>query len=408
VINSTTDQCLTVYLSPPSITKIFAKSAFVTGDTNRLTITLNNPNSADITGVTFTDSYPANLINAAIPNLVSTCGGAATATPGSSALSLTGGTIPASGSCSISVDVTTTVAGSYTNTLNVNAVTSTNANPGPAAVVSASSTAYPPTTLTKAFSPATIVVGASTTLTFTINNGTGNPAQTDLTFTDTLTVGSGLTVNSVTALSGVGCSPTIPSFNATSNPSITLTGATILAGTPTCTFTATVQANTAGTYTNTSAGNISGASSSVVTSGASSTLTVQGQPLLVIVKSANPGSAKPGEIITYTVQVSNSGGPATSVSLTDMVSPYTALRLKFNGTDATPFEFTDNSPPNASGLAVGPISYSSNNGGDLYTYLPGDQGGGFNGDITNWKIIMNNTMNQGSSGFTLRYQMKVK
>jgi len=143
---------------------------------------------------------------------------------------------------------------------------------------------------------------------------------------------------------------------------------------------------------------------------AQTTLPVVPFPNITITKSAFPGSAKPGDIINYQVQVQNNvgGGPATLVELTDILSVYTALRLKYNGIDPTPFQYTDNGPPNASGLLPGAISYSSNYGADGFSYIPSDQGGGYNGNVTNWKIIMNNTMNQGSSGFTLRYQMKVK
>src|SRR5205085_7478412 len=40
--------------------------------------------------------------------------------------------------------------------------------------------------LTKAFAPATIAQGGTSTLTFTLTNGAGNPAQSGINFTDTL------------------------------------------------------------------------------------------------------------------------------------------------------------------------------------------------------------------------------
>src|SRR5258707_6336550 len=40
--------------------------------------------------------------------------------------------------------------------------------------------------LNKAFAPATISQGAISTLTFTLTNGAGNPAQSGINFTDTL------------------------------------------------------------------------------------------------------------------------------------------------------------------------------------------------------------------------------
>src|SRR5260221_327641 len=40
--------------------------------------------------------------------------------------------------------------------------------------------------LNKAFNPSAIDVGATSTLTFTLSNGAGNPAQAGITFADTL------------------------------------------------------------------------------------------------------------------------------------------------------------------------------------------------------------------------------
>ncbi|MBK5276635.1 MAG: DUF11 domain-containing protein [Desulfuromonadales bacterium] len=165
---------LTAYLSAPAVTKTFANGIFQTGGTNRLTITLTNPNTAAITGLTFTDTYPANLFNAAAPNLTSTCGGTATAAPGSGTLSLTGGTIPASGSCSLSVDVTTTLPGSYTNMLTAGTIISTNANTAPAVDVSANSVAYVPPTVSKNFAPSKIPVGGTSNMTITVTNPAAN------------------------------------------------------------------------------------------------------------------------------------------------------------------------------------------------------------------------------------------
>jgi len=116
-----------VQLLAPGVAKSFANPQVANGAPDRLTITLTNPNAAAITGVAFTDNYPANLINATPANASTTCGGTLTAVAGGSSLSLSGGTIPASGSCTVSVDLTSTVAGNYTNTLPAGSVTSANA-----------------------------------------------------------------------------------------------------------------------------------------------------------------------------------------------------------------------------------------------------------------------------------------
>jgi hypothetical protein len=58
-----------------------------------MTITLTNGNAVPITAVTFTDTYPANLVNAAAPGQATTCGGTASATAGGNTLALANGTI---------------------------------------------------------------------------------------------------------------------------------------------------------------------------------------------------------------------------------------------------------------------------------------------------------------------------
>jgi hypothetical protein len=58
------------------------------------------------------------------------------------------------------------------------------------------------------------------------------------------------------------------------------------------------------------------------------------------------------------------------------------------------------------------MSYSSD-GGVSYTYTPlvsgaGGAPAGYDGLVTNWKILMNNNMNGSGGNFTLNYQVIVK
>ncbi len=108
--------------APPTVQKSFSPASTTAGGTSRLTITLTNPNAAALTGVSFTDTYPTGLVNSATPNLANTCGG----TPSSTAntLSLTGGTIAASSSCTVAIDVTAAATGTYVNDIPAGAVTS--------------------------------------------------------------------------------------------------------------------------------------------------------------------------------------------------------------------------------------------------------------------------------------------
>jgi uncharacterized repeat protein (TIGR01451 family) len=117
-------------LAAPTVTKSFAPASIEPGGTSTLTITLTNPNGSAITGVGFTDTYPAGLVNAAAPAAATTCApGTATAPPGpaGNSLALSGGTIPANGSCTVSATVTAADVGTYVNDVPAGAVTSDNA-----------------------------------------------------------------------------------------------------------------------------------------------------------------------------------------------------------------------------------------------------------------------------------------
>jgi uncharacterized repeat protein (TIGR01451 family) len=106
---------------PPTITKAFNPPTVSIGQTSTLTFTIMNPGSNPLTGVGFTDTFPANLFVQSPNGLTGSCGGGTiTATAGTGTVSLSGATIAASGSCSFSVSVVAfvgTPAGQiYTNT----------------------------------------------------------------------------------------------------------------------------------------------------------------------------------------------------------------------------------------------------------------------------------------------------
>jgi uncharacterized repeat protein (TIGR01451 family) len=132
-------------LPAPTITKSFTPASILPGGTTQLTITLTNPSTTAITGVQFTDQYPTGLENASAPS--TTCGGTVTAPLGGSTLALSGGTIPASGSCTVSITVRAPNGGSFTNTLPAGSVTSANSAPsGGAASAALAVAATIPTT----------------------------------------------------------------------------------------------------------------------------------------------------------------------------------------------------------------------------------------------------------------------
>jgi uncharacterized repeat protein (TIGR02543 family)/uncharacterized repeat protein (TIGR01451 family) len=121
------------FRATPTITKAFGAASMAPGDTTSLTFTLTNANaSITLTGVGFTDTLPAGLQIADQNGLTGSCGGGTITAPGATpTLSLTGATLPASGSCSFSVNVVATSGGRKDNT--TSAVTSNEMPSGSAA-----------------------------------------------------------------------------------------------------------------------------------------------------------------------------------------------------------------------------------------------------------------------------------
>jgi fimbrial isopeptide formation D2 family protein/uncharacterized repeat protein (TIGR01451 family) len=120
----------TTVVAPPSIVKTFGANPITVNGTSVITFTITNPaaNTVSLTGVSFTDTYPAGLQNAAAPNASTTCvGGAVTAAANGPSISLSGATLAANSSCTVTVTVTATTAGTKTNSVTVS---STNGGTG--------------------------------------------------------------------------------------------------------------------------------------------------------------------------------------------------------------------------------------------------------------------------------------
>jgi len=136
---------------------------------------------------------------------------------------------------------------------------------------------------------------------------------------------------------------------------------------------------------------------------------IVGAPLLTVLKSANSATAGPGDLITYTIQVENTGtGTAVNIEMDDTMSPYTALRLDYDGTGVLPFALV--AAPG--GLALGSPAYSDD-GGTTYAYGPLVSGGGgaqagFDGSVTHWHLPVTGALDGNGSTFTMRYQVIVK
>jgi uncharacterized repeat protein (TIGR01451 family) len=323
--------CTYTNAAKPTLTKAFATGTIGVEMPSTLTFTLTNPAGAPArAGLSFTDTLPANLVVAPTPNSAGTCPGTPiiTAAAGSSNITVGGIDLAAgASSCTVSLEVTSSVAGSYLN--------------GPARITAISEQLrngvndqtlnVRQVQVSKSYSAAEIFASGSSLLTFTLANGTGNPAQGNLTFTDILAIGSDLTITGVTGLAGAGCSATTPTYMATGNPSVTLTGAGMSGGTATCTFTVSVTGNTEGSYANTAA-NISGATNPIDVSGLGSTLTVAH---LGISKAFAPNAIDVYEPSSMIFTLTNTGSiTLTDLNFTDTMNGFYVRSTSIGGTCA--------------------------------------------------------------------------
>jgi hypothetical protein len=106
--------------SPPTITSAFTPAEIGVGDSSAtaLSVTITNPNATGtLSDVAFTDSLPTGLTIDNPNGQNGTCGstGVITATPGSSVISLTGGSIKAASNCTISFAVIASQTGVFQN-----------------------------------------------------------------------------------------------------------------------------------------------------------------------------------------------------------------------------------------------------------------------------------------------------
>lgn len=304
----TASATLTVALAPTTV-KTFAPTTIALNGTSTLTVTISNPaaNTGAMTGIAVTDTFPAGMVLAGTPNANNTCGG--TFTPAAGSLTLSGGSIATPGTtCEFNVDVTATSNGTKNNTTS----TVTTTNDGTGAAAAATLTVVSPPSIAKAFSPTTIAVNGTSTLTFTLTNPTGNTvAESGVAFSDTFP--SDLVVAATPALTNT-CGGSVTGATAASN-TISLSGGTINtpAGT-TCTISVAVTAPTAGAKANTS-GSVSSTNGGTGTT-ASATLTVLTAP--TVTKTFTPASVGVNTSSLLTITITNPNATTlTGVAISD-------------------------------------------------------------------------------------------
>ncbi|MBI3358313.1 MAG: autotransporter-associated beta strand repeat-containing protein [Nitrospirae bacterium] len=311
----------------PTITKGFSITTIGQNQASILTITLSNSNTFAVTGASFTDTYPTNMVNTASASGATSCGGGIVAANNGANVSLSGGTIPAGGNCTVTVNVTSATLGTYNNTIPINGLTTTNAGNNTVAA-SATITVVVRPSISKAFSPTPIQPNATSTITFTITN-TDPASRSGMNFTDTypanlvnatpLTVGGTCASVTHTAVAGGG------TFNVTAGN---------IPGSGSCTITVAVTSSVASSYNNQTSGVATNETGAAGATSNVATLNVVGPPsvaksfiqsaigtngtsvLTLTITNPNPNTVLNGVAVsdTYPAGLVNTGSPSPATT----------------------------------------------------------------------------------------------
>ena len=321
IINPVADAAANLLITPLSVgvVKGFDPLTVFGGSSSTLSVQLVNPNNTVLSGITFTDTMPLGMFIANPPNLsTGTCGGALTAIPGERTFTFSGGVLNANKRCTLTLGTTMNVNGNRTNTITAGAVTTFNGASNPQAA-QASLTNLPGASITKFFSPNSIIAGETSLLTIRITN-TGNIKLTNLGFTDNLP--AALQILASPAPDNK-CNGVLTAAEGTQT--IKLLGGEIPAGPgTTCDMVVAVTGTTAGTYTNTIAKNsLTSAEGATNTEPATDTLIINANPLLQLIKTLDINNSSPapytiGDSLAYQIVAKNIGDvPLTNVTITD-------------------------------------------------------------------------------------------
>lgn len=273
-----------------------------------LAVTNNGPDTA--TATTLTDTLPAGLtfINAVIPN-------GASFTNSSGNLTFALGDLASGATATVTINVTATATGSVSNTASVSSSINdpdlTNNSSTATSTINAP-TAPADLAVSTFTSPASVVPGQALTYTIDVtNNGTGTATNTSL--TDVLP--TGVTFISATTPAGT-------TFTNTNGTLVFTLGDMAPGAVNTVTIEVTPSA--AGDITNTATATTDAGDANVADNQSTTTVTVNANSTtatdLAITKSATPEPVVPGQLLTYTLGVTNNGpSDVTDATVTDVV-----------------------------------------------------------------------------------------
>jgi len=336
------------------------------GEVSQLTITVTNGIVA-VTNLRLSDFFTANgtagaaangMVVAPAPAASTTCpGGVVTAVAGARSVALSGASLAAGATCTVTVNVTSTAVGGITNFIPANAVLTDQgmSNSGQA---STSLTTQSNVGITKKFTPNLVKPGGRSRLRITFYNPTAQPV-TNLSVTDNLPLHVTVPVGAAPFTNCAGATVTAPTSG-----SVQLSGARMFAASgglaATCYAEIDVLVDAAGDYLNT----IPASAISAIVGGApvTNTLptsdTLRAKMPLLIHKAFSNWTLDAGNPTPFTTGTDTKGPGMPAVMSIQLTNP--------NATDLTQTAFTDTLPtnlvlstsPDAAGTCGGTLSAS--------------------------------------------------
>ncbi|MBC9932683.1 DUF7507 domain-containing protein [Chitinophaga qingshengii] len=321
----------TVVVNTPDVTISKSGPSSVSGGNGiTYTIVAGNNGPSDATGVAITDSIPAGISGVKWTVATSGNGTTSNAQSGSGNVNITGN-IPAGAANKITITVTGTVDPAFSGSIVNKAAATLPGKPPVTTNITTNVTNDPNVQITKS-GPLTLSAGQNITYTITVTNN-GPSDAIGATITDaipagilnptwnTVTAGTGTTVNTVNGAGNVNITGNIP---AGAGNSITIN----------------VKGKVDPAYTGSALSNFSliTVPGKPTVSSDTVTTTITNDPVLHIVKTG-PDKASAGTQITYQLLVTNTGpSNATGVAITDVLPVnllYTSWTAVANGTGAS-------------------------------------------------------------------------
>ncbi|HEX4382607.1 MAG TPA: hypothetical protein VH083_06650, partial [Myxococcales bacterium] len=295
-------------------------------DVTTLTFTLTNPNAIDLSAASFSDTFPTNMTTSGVAQSYigtgrGTCTGAipSAGSASLSTISFAGLLLPANSSCTVMVDVTATATGSFSNTASGVKAIETGTAAGP--VSNTATLAVGRIAITKIFSPTSIAVGETATITFNLSSTLNNSINGTLLFIDGFP--SGMTLASPLTTTN-SCGGNIRNQGNTAaaaagDAGFSLRGASMANG-GSCTVTVNVTVNAAGSYANTSGAATVGNNAQ---GPVSNTAILTGVVKPTIAEAFSPASLDTYKTSLLTFTLNNTGtGSLSNCNLTDALAGF--------------------------------------------------------------------------------------